>query len=170
MINNIDELKKYFNKVALLLDIELNDNDVSVIFKFTNYDIPVKDDDNRVYKPLAFTLNDVNYSISNSIDNIKITIDNTQQTFNSIFLNSDQRKNKIEVSFAVLDDNGNVDIRLTLFSGLISSIQINNKQIEITAKSELVYWNTSPLRIYTTNLFPNIGDISPTKVLKWGSK
>jgi len=125
---------------------------------------------NTIFKPLPFTIESFEYSAGLSVDNLTLIIANQDLSQTSIQLNKDQRGQQVVIGYAVLDKQGNVLGVFELFSGRISSVEIDNKNARFTIKQDLMWWNNSTLRLHTFDLFPNQKDLTINKVLKWGSK
>jgi len=149
----VDTIKSEIAFTCLLLEMHLvNSNDNPYTVYYTDIDDEVFYNGNK-YIPVPFKINQFEYSIGTSVDNLTITFDNVSLIPISLFLNKEQRGKDVVLYFGALDNNGKLIGAYEIFRGFINRINIKEEKdtsiAEIEITHELATWNRQTLRMQT---------------------
>lgn len=131
------------------------------------YFTDIEDDiyyDNKHYRSYPFKVENINYSIDNQADEIRVVFDNVSLLPVSMFLNEDQRGRDTILRFFAIDENYNVLGSFEVFSGFINNIRIKEEEntsiCEIGITHELALWKKNTLRYVTYRCPWRFGDVN----------
>ena len=140
----------------LLTEIESNEYFPFYLFTFTDdvdtyyycdldVGITLTSGPSGSYVPRQFTFSGVKYSSADIVDNISVVVDNKDDTFSSIFLDSTLQGESMEVYGGILSGAGDIVGTIKLFEGTIDSWQLDAGSITISVTSELSAWRQKTL-------------------------
>lgn len=88
-----------------------------------------------------FSFENVQYSLSDVVDSIKVKIDNRNQVLSSIFLESTMHEEEASIWIAILDENNQIIGTTQIFKGFIADFQLNSTELSVTITSKIVKWD-----------------------------
>jgi phage-related protein len=131
-------------KFALLVKMEFS----SGIYRYTNHDIPIFFD-GRGYNHADFKISNVQTTSKSVVENVTLEFANADQSMSAIVLDADVVSLPVTLYLVVLDDVSNRpkgEPDMELFTGLVSTWELDEKTISFTIASEMIKWNKRALR------------------------
>lgn len=119
--------------------------DGSLDYRYTNLDVDVWTDADgslQQYESRGFKFDSINYSLSNVVDSLSMTIDNLDHRMTAIFGGPDIRGNKASIWVNVFNDTTSL-ANVLLFSGQLDGFNLDETELRLSINSLFVNWQHS---------------------------
>jgi len=119
-------------------------------YYLTDASRPIYVDGNKYINDYGFTVSNVEYASSPSVDQMNVDIANASKAFSAILLGEDVRNKVCIFGVGVIHDNHTIIGREDLFRGFLADYEIDEDTAHLTIVNELILWNKKAKRVAQT--------------------
>lgn len=109
--------------------------------RYCDLDVDLYHESNWYYAR-GFEFSEIECSLATSVDQITLSIDNTDLVWSGIVMNQEIRTKRFDLFLAAIGDTARVIASSQLFAGIIDSAEIDDQaqRATITIVSPMIYW------------------------------
>jgi hypothetical protein len=148
----LDEVRQGAIRPFLLLNVTVKDDEgVRYHFNYTDCDVPIYFEGTK-FEPHTFSVDSVNYSTANIIDEATVEIDVLDQVLTYYFVETGQQGENLGLRTVLLDNDFQIvgDAAFTVFSGEIDAWNLfPDEKIHISVTNEFSRWDMNTVNVHS---------------------